>query len=276
MSQEQYLETIENHLPLLVQIKKDGFRCLINEKQYPRSRTDKQIPNKWIKNCLHDMKLPFGFDGELETINSEGRDNFNAIQSKVSSELGTPLFTYTVFDWFGSEPYEKRYARAQKYFNENLQGTCIDVINSHLCKTIHEVMHYYRLYTELNNYEGICLRKPTGKYKQGRSTINEGLLFALTPWETSEATIVGVEVARDQQYGTTKNMLGAIQCRDSKNFTEDFFVGSGFTEQQRIDIWNDTKKYYPLKITYKYKANRTTKDRPISPIFKGFRSGVEL
>lgn len=276
LDKEAYLNLISKHLPLYVQPKLDGFRCLINEKQFPRSRTDKPIPNKHIKKTLRDLNLPFGFDGELVTINELGKDNFNEVQSKISSEQGAPNFYYTIFDWFGSEEYEKRLHRVAKYLNERgISMPNASLISTQLCDSIDKVKQQYGYWLE-QGYEGICLRKLSGRYKQGRSTLNEGILFALTPWETSEARVIGFEEATDQQYGAGKGELGALQCCDADNFTLNFSVGSGFTQEQRKNFWLKQDSLFHKFITYKYKANRTCKDRPISPIFKGFRSGVEL
>lgn len=272
MSQDDYLNHISKFLPLYVQPKEDGARALINEKQFPRSRTDKPIPNKWIKKCLRDLNLPYGLDGELVTVNNLERDDFNSIQSKVSSSIGTPNFYYKVFDFFGQESYEMRYERAKQLIPS---GSFVSLINSHLCKSMHEVMHYYKLYVEMNNYEGICLRRPSSKYRQGRSTMFEGSLFALTPWETAEGTCVGFEEALEGLNDRGKDVLGSLVLR-SDDFLLDFNVGSGFTELERMEIWENKNFFLGKKVTYKYKANRTKKDRPISPIFKGFRSLIEL
>jgi ATP-dependent DNA ligase len=278
MSQEEYLSIIEKHLPLLVQPKEDGFRCIINEKQFPRSRTDKPIPNKWIKKCLKDLNLPYGFDGELVTVNDKGRDCFNDIQSKVSSESGTPNFYYMVFDWFGQEVYQDRYDRIDRFLHlDGVEGQYagVDIIKSRLCTTINEVKQYFQLYTERLGYEGICLRSPSSRYKQGRATLHNGSLFALTPWDTSEGEVVGFEEALEGLNDRGKDCLGSLIVRDSK-FILDFNVGSGFTKLQRMEIWDKKNLFLGKTVSYKYKGNRTTKDRPISPIFKGWRQLIDL
>lgn len=276
LTQEEYLSVIEKHLPLLAQPKMDGVRCLINEKQFPRSRTDKPIPNKWIKKCLRELNLPYGLDGELITVGLNGADCFNDIQSKVSSELGTPQFVYHVFDWFGSELYNKRYDRVCNIISDIIEASYpVKVIASTPCLTIEQVKEMYDYWIKMG-YEGICLRSPTSKYKQGRSTLNEGSLFALTPWERSEGEVIGFEEAVEGNNSERgKDELGALVVRDSK-FLLDFNVGSGFTHLQRMEIWDKKHLFLGKKITYSYKANRTTKDRPISPIFKGWRNMIDL
>lgn len=276
LSQEEYLSQIEKHLPLLCQPKLDGFRCLINEKQFPRSRTDKPIPNKWIKKCLRDLNLPYGLDGELITVNPQGADCFNDIQSKVSSELGTPNFKYVVFDWFGSEEYKKRYERIQRYFNLFDTNVPVKIVSSNACYTIEEVKEHYDFWTE-DGCEGICLRSPSSCYKQGRATLLEGSLFALTPWATSEGIVVGFEEAVERNNSERgKDELGSLVVRDDSKFLLDFNVGSGFSALQRMEVWDKKHLFLGKKVTYAYKANRTTKDRPISPIFKGWRNLIDL
>jgi len=49
-----------------------------------------------------------------------------------------------------------------------------------------------------------------------------------------------------------------------------FKVGSGFTDEQRNEVWVNASKYIGATITFKYFPHGV-KDKPRSPIFKGFR-----
>lgn len=288
-SDEQYLSHIESHLPLIVQPKLDGIRCIIDQDGRPRSRTWKLIPNKYIHRSLIAEELLPGIDGELLTETNHKIDDFNKVSSNVMSEEGEPLFTFHIFD----RAYEGNYS------DRFLNNTDIKVIGKHwtradsqFCSSIEDVLKIEQTCID-KGYEGLILRKIRSPYKQGRPTSREFYLAALKRFEQSEATIIGFEekminlnvAIKDAQGFTDRsshssNMkgadtLGALVVRDLVTNVV-FNVGSGFDDYTRQEIWNDRIRCKGLIITYRYQANRSKKDKPISPTFVGFRNSIDI
>jgi DNA ligase-1 len=81
-------------------------------------------------------------------------------------------------------------------------------------------------------YEGILVKDPDAVYECKRSTS----WLKIKPSLTFDLTIVGVEA------GTGKNegKMGALICRGIDNNKEiEVNVGSGFTDAERDEFWND-------------------------------------
>jgi len=139
-----------------------------------------------------------------------------------------------------------------------------------------------------NGYEGIMLRRADGMdiYKFGRSTINEFYLMKLKRFEDAEAVIIGFEEKMHNSNAVERNNLGDIQRSSakigmvptgmlgallvhSKKFGE-FSMGTGFNDQQRIEIWNNRNEYKGLLAKYKYQKCGI-KEKPRFPVFIGIR-----
>jgi DNA ligase-1 len=74
-----------------------------------------------------------------------------------------------------------------------------------------------------DNFEGIMLRDPTGRYKYGRSTVKENLLLKVKRFITEEATITALEEQVENLTASTVDALG----RAKKSTSKDTQVGTG-------------------------------------------------
>lgn len=275
-NKEFYLKDVR--LPCYVSEKIDGIRCIIHEGGIPRTRDNKPIPNAHIRNTIIKAGLPAGFDGELITFDKETRNNFHKIQSEVMSEEGEPDFSYCVFDFAAPEWYKRPFidrhgwldTLTDIYYQNWL--IYVEVSYCHDLKGLEESVGYH---TETG--EGAIIRDIQGKYKFGRSTDTEQYLLKVTPWRRTEATIVGFEeeLINDDTSTCKKenlrpaNSLGALVCK-WEGCTETFNIGSGFTREERAEIWDRRNFYLNKQVTFKYKPYGT-KDKPRTPIFVGVR-----
>lgn len=292
-STEQWREHIESCLPLIIQPKLDGIRCIINERQAPRTRTEKPLPNKWIQTTLRNLRLPAGFDGEILTFTGETLDNFNTISSKVMTIGGTPNYEYNVFDWRSSLTATERLQKLSTYFSEMSTAikAVVKLVPSIVAiapSTLWEKVDVLSL-----NSEGAMLKKLDAPYRYSKCTIRESSVMKWKPMETSEALVMGFEeamentnpllVGSDGQMERShklegmkpKDTLGALVVRDLTTRVV-FSVGTGFSEIDRSEIWRNRGKYEGAIITYTYQASRTKKEKPISPVWKGFRDKKDL
>src|SRR3989338_5305999 len=269
------------HYPLLATPKLDGLRCLkINGKAV--SRNFKPIPNIYIRQLI-ESQLPDGVDGELICTGK----SFQETTSAVMSEDGQPQVDYYIFDWVMTNglktPYCERMKNLKMLLNTppwviKLLPTQID---SERCLLAYEE----RLLAE--GYEGVMLRSPDGPYKEGRSTVREGYLLKLKRMADIEAEIIDFverlhneNEAKKDAFGRTERSshkanqwrtgtLGAFIVK-SKEFEKEFSVGTGFTEQQRVDFWKgrDFLKGKIIKVKYQPVG---ILDVPRFPTFLGFR-----
>ena len=272
--------------PCLVQDKEDGIRCFMRGDE-ALTRTFKLIPNLFIRNKLKECMLPDGLDGEIITMDEEGKvDPYNDIQSKVMTRNGSPYFKYVVFDLASQYPYAVRRESLKAYLDINAIRIWMPFVTERFV-TNQEGLEICEADAIARGKEGIIIRSPHGYYKAGRSTINEQYLLKLKRFVDDEAIIMGFEEfmhncneATVNAQGLTErsshkdnlepgNKLGALICK-AEGFQEYFKIGSGFTDEQRIHIWSLRLELLGKQVTYKYQKHGM-KDKPRCPIFKGMR-----
>lgn len=267
--------------PLLLSPKLDGVRCLVVD-GVAMSRNMKPIPNEFVQFCLGHLQLS-GLDGELVVGDPCAPNCFNATQSGVMRREGEPDFAFYVFDDFSLEVGFK--SRLNVATQAALKSTRLRPVDHHKVHHRLELDQLEQYYVE-RGFEGVMLRDPEGRYKQGRSTYKEGILMKVKRFEDSEATVVEMlplmrnenEQTRDE-LGRAKRskkkaglvqeeMLGKLLVKDVKTGVE-FEIGTGFTEEQRIRFWRDGVRPGAY-VSYKYQP-AGQKDKPRFPVFKGFR-----
>lgn len=275
------LET-EVSYPCYMQPKLDGIRCIAIE-GVAYSRKMKPIPNKYIQAFFTEHKL-HGLDGELMVMG-----DFNKVQSAVMSEDGEPDFYYAAYDfWDSSLPYTERV--------ELYKSVVCSVNNDFHLRSVHPVLvenaeQAANLVTQFVGlgYEGGMLRSMAGRYKQGRSTIKEGYLLKLKSFLDDEAVVIGFEERlqntneqeRDER-GYAKrsskkegmvgaDALGSLLVRWND---VEFSIGSGFTDNQRKEIWCNRGKYLGKLVTFKYQE-LSKYGIPRFPTFKWWRQELE-
>lgn len=276
--------------PVKVSYKEDGIRCLTHPDHGPISRSFKPIRNKHINDML-TRYAPSSLDGEIVCHWADGREmDFNATQSSVMSYQGKPDFTYRVFDSFlhPNRPFLMRMVDMRKAC-ANTDQSIIQRVTQVTCDTPKEVQYWHDRATA-EGKEGLIVRSMTGRYKSGRTTEREGILFKCVTFIREEAVVVGFEpmqtncnVANADAFGRTKRskhaagmvdqpLLGAFIC---KHPTWGEFRVSGFTMDQRDFYWKNQDSILWQTLTFKYKPHGS-KDAPRSPIFVGFRSIEDL
>lgn len=273
--------------PVMCTPKLDGIRCIVvNNKAL--SRSFKPIPNKYTRTFV-ESNCPNGFDGELVV-----KGTFQDVSSSIMSEDGQPDFTYMVFDFVKttlSVPYDIRMkdleAQIKSIGSERIQAVLPILINNE------EELLAFEKKCLAEGYEGIMIRDPKGEYKCGRSTEREGLLLKLKRFEDAEAVIVGygekmhnTNEAKKDELGYTKRStskngmvpagtLGEIRVR-SKDFKNEFCIGSGFDDALRAKLWKEKDKLVGRIVKFKYQTVGSTADAPRLPIFLGFRSEDDI
>lgn len=286
------------HGPMLCSLKLDGVRALCRrnpETGEPElvSRTLKRIPNVYTQQ-LFALEEFVGLDGELCVGAPNDKNVMQATTSGVMSRDGEPDVRWYVFDrWDSEDVYALRAKSARSVVGweysppeERAQWLSQFVVGSYDELVAHEDAAI------AEGYEGLILRHPRGLYKQGRSTLKQAWMLKVKRFEDSEAEVLGVtelmhngnELERDERgyakRSTHKDgmqaagMLGALQVRDIHTGVE-FDIGTGFTEEQRINLWKGRR--YLIGKLVKYKSFAIgVKDKPRFPVFLGFRSRQDV
>lgn len=263
--------------PKIIQPKLDGICCLaVNG--VAMSRTMKPIPNKFIQDYFKEHGL-HGFHGELMI-----KGDFNDVQSGVMRIEGEPDFYYVVYDkWDSEEKYTHRFdIISSEVLKLNLHRVAL--INNEYCNDSEICNRILEGIVEAG-YEGAMLRDPDSLYKQGRHTLKSQALMKLKKFYDDEAVVIGFEekltntnVKEKDERGYSKrsskqegmvpaNTLGAlvVKWRDVE-----FKIGSGYTDVQRQDIWDNRNNLLGKLVTYKFQE-LSKYGIPRFPVWKCFR-----
>lgn len=273
--------------PILVSPKLDGIRCVkLNGKALSRKLLP--IPNNFVRNWI-EKNLPDGIDGEL-MLSSMQAATFNEVQSAIMSVDGEPDFVFCAFDWYSSLPFRNRFALVSQtpWPMSEQDWLRLRVVPHEETYSVDRLLEMASEFCAAG-FEGAMIRDPNGPYKFGRSTEKEGYLLKLKSFADEEATVIGVveqmentNEATVNELGQTKRssakagkvpkgVLGALVCRFDDG--TEFEVGSGFTDGERADWWQDASKL-EVRITVKHQpppGGRKPGEAPRFPVFKGFR-----
>lgn len=294
--------------PVLVSPKLDGIRCVkLNGKALTRKL--KPIPNDYIREWVEN-NLPDGIDGEL--MLRDHRAPFSAVSSAVMSrgEVGgmVPDFVFCAFDllldrnhvsdpddtttWTNRAhelPFEVRYDNLVKWIGPGAHHLAL--VPHVQADTPEELQEIVDAHVDLG-YEGSMVRSLNGRYKFGRSTVKEGILLKIKSFVDEEARVIGMveqmhneNEAKKDNLGNTKRSsakagkvptgkLGALQCR-LEDGTE-FEIGTGFTDVQRIELWDRAYDDRDINRLVKFKhqpppGGRKPGEAPRFPVFLGWR-----
>ena len=281
------VDTTKLVFPVYASPKLDGIRVIIKDGKV-LSRNGKPIPNLFIQSLL---KTYHGLDGELIVGHPTHTNVFQLTTSGVMSIEGTPNVRLYVFDcWYAEGGIDTRYNEVLK-ITQNSPISDIEVVPQIIVNSLEELYKFEEDCLE-KGYEGVMLRYPNAPYKNGRSTVKEGALLKLKRFSDSEAYILDMEPLLRNHNEPTKNalghtersshiynkvadnLLGALNVKDIHTGVE-FSIGSGFTEEQRREIWNKQVELIGSIVKYKY-FEIGVKDKPRFPIFCGFRDKRDM
>lgn len=303
--------------PLLASFKIDGIRGLVTKGKI-LSRSLKPIPSKQIQEkfsrltgieegCyldgeFYNPKIPFQMvqscimtqDYEAKKAIKKWADLCEDYDVNVSREEALKGMKLYAFDRvhvnIPNEPFKGRNAWVvETYYNHfpNL----IEPVKQKLVNNAEEAKAYF--YEALEwGCDGLILRDPNGRYKFGRGTLKEGLIFKLKPYTTFDAKIIDVVQATKVDPNTEKkiNELGNSVTSKKKGdriFIEkacDFVVMHegekrlkvmiAMTDKQKKEVWKNREEYIGRWIEYKG-LMVGAKDLPRHPVFLRMRDDKE-
>ena len=274
--------------PVILSEKLDGIRMSVHN-GVCMSRSMKPIPSSAVQVKFGKPEYE-GYDGEIIYGDKNAKDVFNkstraCMSHEFPEEFDIDNLHFYVFDVIGEEPYCIRYEMIEPDTKNNVHRLWSIYVNSP-----EEVAKYESEFLQ-DGAEGVILRSPTGKYKQGRSTLKEGYLLKVKRFTDEEATVVGFEEkmhnaneATTGELGQTKrsshqenmipcNTLGALVVSSEK--WGEFKIGTGFDDELRQEIWDNRESVLGKLVKFKY-FEAGVKDKPRFPVFLGWRSELDM
>lgn len=264
--------------PILASPKLDGVRAIVRD-GIVYSRSNKPIPNKHVQTLFKPYEH---FDGELIVGSPTAHDVYRQTTSGVMSVEGKPSVRFYVFDHV-EYPNEKYMARSLRVIG--FGRSAVVTLEQNWMQNIDDLLKYEASSLELG-YEGLILRNPYAPYKMGRSTMKEGYLLKLKRFTDAEFEVIGFEERMHNGNEATINELGRTKRsshKDGKIGRGDlgalvlhhpscgtFNVGTGFTDDERSEVWKNRTAYLGKLAKVKYFAIGM-KDAPRHPVFLGWR-----
>jgi DNA ligase-1 len=258
--------------PLIASPKVDGFRGYVRGAKL-NARSNKAVPNRATAVFFSHPALD-NMDGELIVGQPNATDAFQVTTSALRSMGGDPKAMFLVFDFIDdSLGFTDRLAKldaAVAALPAQFKDRVIALAQVR-CESLADLLQFEATCLE-QGFEGVMVRNPNGRYKQGRSTVGEHGLLKLKRFSDAEAVVIGKqeEVGINTKHG--KGTLGALVCRDLTTGVE-FNIGTGFTAKQRKDLW--LAKLDGEIVKYKYFAIGMV-NAPRFPAFIGLRAAVDM
>ena len=239
-----------------LEVKLDGVRAVTVI--YPTGKIDMFSRNgKELNNFNHikdEISKTFNISSIKEALVLDGEivsDDFQTLMKQIhrknsSQNKDAKLFLFDLLplEYFKKGIYEKSYFSRieelkkihERFFIQSHVINIIDSVNVDLDTEKGEIeFKNFNKNSIINGYEGIMIKDPESFYECKRSTT----------WLKSKPFIeISLEV-KDYEEGTGRNKgkLGAIIAEgidEDKNFKTN--VGSGFTDLQRKEFWEDKDK----------------------------------
>jgi DNA ligase-1 len=252
------------------------------------SRALKQFPNIQLRKRFEGLAKVCNLkniilDGELLS-KSLTFNELSGLTRQLDKELPDDLYFYC-FDIVHKEqfyiPFQVRIVNLHE-----LEAPYVKIVKQKLLQTVEEVNDYYQEALDWG-CDGLILRDPNGKYKFGRGTIKEGLIYKMKPFQTFDAKIISVIQATEVREGAEKkiNELGRSVTSKKKDdriliekasaFTvlyeeKELKVTIAMTDEEKEEVWKNKEQYIGRMIEYKGMLVGA-KDLPRHPIFLRFR-----
>ena len=288
--------------PLLASPKIDGIRVMVRE-GVAVTRSLKPVRNRYVQSLLGQQAYE-GFDGEV--VAGEGLDpmTFRNTTTAVMAEGGQQDFTFWVFDDFTATnpfmpndpdlPFTTRAATVKARI-EKLNLPYIKFLPQLQINDFNQLTKFEEQVLK-SGFEGAMLRDPKGKYKYGRSTLNENILVKLKRGlvQTGDAVVVGFsERMRNENEATTdllgftersshkenlvgRGDLGAFLVRDpDTGFEFKIGIGVGLDDALRKKVWDYQEHYLGKVIRYEW-FKYGSYDKPRFPKFVAFRDPEDM
>lgn len=271
--------------PVIASAKLDGVRAIVKN-GVVLSRTMKPIPNEGIQLAFDHLEH---FDGELifgdPTSPTCYRDTVSSVMSKYKDWANVYFYAFDHTE-HPDRDYVSRFQTLTADARRFHDTANLKLLPQHHIMYLRSLLAFEQQKLD-EGFEGVMLRQPHSPYKFGRSTTKEGILLKLKRWKDAEFTVVGFEERMENTNEKTMNELGYSERSSHMEnkvprgdlgalvlqFDESTFnCGTGFTDEERSEIWNNKVKHLGQRAKVKFFAIGNY-DLPRHPVFLGWRKG---
>lgn len=301
-NEEANLDNIE--YPIMASFKLDGIRCIFKEGQI-LSRSLKPIQNKQLRE-------------KFEPLRKYSEDHQCILDGEIySPELSFQEITsFVMTQDFEDKKSVKKFGKVMT-IPEHLKFYCFDYLDEGMLLDIYFDARFELVNSKLKDYqdilvpvhhdlfqckeeiesyfesalgkgcEGLILRDPKAKYKFGRGTLKEGIIFKVKPYTTFDAKITGVvqSTVVDPTAEKKINELGrsvTSKKKDDRILIEkasafwveyegkELKVVLAMTDEEKEAVWANREQLTGRYIEYKGMMIGS-KDVPRHPVFVRYR-----
>lgn len=298
----------EINYPLLISNKIDGIRCILYKGEI-LSRSLKQIQNKQLREKLKPLanytkEYNLILDGEIyspeltfqEIISLVMSQDFESQKSikKYGHVVQIPVhLKFHCFDAIKEDDFEVPFKDRIKLVETvaMLFKEIIHPVTHYLLSNKTEVEKHFDIALD-NGEEGLILRNPEGKYKCGRGTLKEGIIYKLKPYRSWDAQIVDViqatkvdpnaekKINELNRSVTSKKKKDRILIEKASAFLvkyegKDLKVVIAMIDEEKEEIWKNKEQYIGRYIEYKGMLVGA-KDVPRHPVMERFRKDKDV
>ena len=280
--------------PLLASFKLDGIRCIIKDGEMC-SRSLKPINNVKLHEKFEQLKaftksasdLQPILDGELLARSMP----FNALSGTVRAsdrELPEDMYFY-LFDSVINEQYDTKFILRTEQLNKLglMYPDLIKIVEQKLVHTAEEAEAYFQE-ALLFGCDGLILHSLDGKYKCGRGTINEGIIYKMKPYLTFDAKIIDVIQSTKVNPNAEKKINELGRSVTSKKKEDRILIDKAcdfvvmhegeaelkvmiaMTDEEKKEVWKNKESYIGRYIEYKG-LMVGAKDLPRHPVYLRMR-----
>lgn len=285
LAPNQEIDLNELSYPLLISPKMDGMRIIFYKgKIFTRSL--KQLPNKQLREKFEPIRryseqYQVVLDGEIyspeltfqEIISfcmTQDLEDKKSIKKFGEIKKIPEHLKFYCFDYIENDNYDEhfriRYANTTK-IDGGFPRLATRVYHK-LIKSKEEVEQYFDEVLD-NNYEGLILRSLDGRYKFGRATLKENIIYKLKPFVTIDAKIKGIVQATKVNEDAKKKINELGRSVTSKKVGErhviekasafivdyegkDLKVTLSLTDEEKKYVWEHQDEYIGKWVEYKY------------------------
>lgn len=293
------VEKFPIRFPVIASPKLDGWRASVQNRTF-LTKTLKPLKNASTQSFAPG--LIEGLDGELIVGSPVAPDCIQTTTSALSRLLGTPAFTFHLFDYLppgmpSETPYCERLQELITVFardNADADATGRQKVCLLLPQQVipnQAALDEFEEATLQAGFEGVILRDPDAFYKHGKSTPKEQGCLKIKRFVDDEAIIIGWKELRHNDNQAVTDALGHTKRSTSKEGMRlggvlgafiarrpdgvEFDIGGGYTAKQREEFWADREQYAGRVIKYKH-FPVGVKDKPRHAGFLDFRAAEDM
>jgi len=298
------VELNEIKYPLLASTKLDGYRCIFNKGEI-LTRSLKQVQNKQLREKFETLRKysednNLILDGEIysheltfQQLNkffmSEDLESARSIKRYGEVFKMPEHVKFYLFDCIKDDDFDTGFVYRDRYSQDiaNKFPGLIILVEQRMVNSKEEVEDMFEFALE-RDYEGLILKDIGGRYKCGRGTVKEGLIFKVKPFLTFDAKIINVEQATkvDPNAERKINELGrSVTSRKQGNrhliekacaFVVKYNniqlkVSLAMIDIEKEEVWKNRDSYIGKTIEYKGMLVGA-KSVPRHPVFVRFRN----